>query len=601
MTGQRSGAGLVRRVRNALFGSRSHDPVAARADEPVAAGAPAGWYWLQHPAVRARVNTLIAGDPTIDGLGAFGECLERLGRSPPLGRCVVPGCGTGGLERSLLQRRLIAEADGFDRSQDAIEEARRLARTAGLGTLRYERADAHMPARSSASYDAAFTHSFLHRVEALEATFEALHTALKPDALLWIDEFVGPSRFQWSDAQIRLGNDWLVGLPDRLARLPGETGRKPLLMRPLEEVMRDAAAPVAVRSAEIRTILSRWFELVDERPYGGTLLHPVLGDIAQNFDPSEPEDVHALERLFALEDDMMANATIGSDFAILTAVRRPVPIGAAELSGLAPLGAPRSIQSTRQLRPPPGFGVPGLDLTVDRADTMLSSNDAHYLAVGQSALAAIERALGGRVPETILDLPCGFGRVTRAIRARYPASAIMVSDLDRPGVDFSAGQFGARPVYSVRDFRELELGERFDVIWVGSLVTHLPPLQTKHLLRALGRHLAPAGRCLVTIQGPSIIPRLRITGYGLPTGAAERVIEEYDRTGFGYRDYDGGDTHLYGVSLTNDHYGISLTGREWMTAALDECDLVLLAYEERGWDDHQDIVVAARRSDEVAG
>ena len=591
MTTRRGGTGLARRFRDALEARRVG--VAERAEAgPLPPPPPEGWYWLQHPTVRARVNTLISGSPTIDGLGTFADHLAELGRPVPLGRCVVPGCGTGGLERSLVQHGLVREVDGFDRLDAAIEEARRLALADGLGTLRYRQADADLPTLPPSSYDAAFTHSFLHRVEALEALFEALHAALRPDALLRIDEFLGPSRFQWSDAQIGLANEWLAGLPEHLARLPGQAGRKALLVRPPEEPMRQAA-PAAVRSGEVRDVLSRWFELVDERPYGGTLLHPALADIAQNFDPTRPDDNGALEDLFELETDAMADGRIGSDFAILTAVRRPARLDAATVAGQRPLGVPQPMRSTRRLRPPAGFDVPGLDLTVDRADTMLSGNDAHYLSVGQSALAAVERALDGRVPGTILDLPCGFGRVTRALRARYPDSAITVSDLDRPGVDFSARQFGARPAYSVRDFRELELGARFDVIWVGSLVTHLPPVQTKHLLRALGRHLAPSGRILVTVQGPSIIPRLRATGYGLPAGAAERVIEEYERTGFGYRDYDGGETHLYGVSLTNDHYGISLTGRDWMAAALAECGLDLRAYEERGWDDHHDVVVAS--------
>ena len=168
-----------------------------------------------------------------------------------------------------------------------------------------------------------------------------------------------------------------------------------------------------------------------------------------------------------------------------------------------------------------------------------------------------------------------------------------MSDLDRPGVDFAAALLAARPAYSLRDFRELDLGERFDLVWVGSLITHLPAEQTKHLLAALGRHLTPSGTMLVTVHGTSIVPRLRETGYGLPSGAAEQVIEEFGRTGFGYRDYVGGKD-LYGVSLSNENYGISLTGEPWMRAALADCGLELHRYEERSWDDHHDVVVARR-------
>jgi hypothetical protein len=49
---------------------------------------------------------------------------------------------------------------------------------------------------------------------------------------------------------------------------------------------------------------------------------------------------------------------------------------------------------------------------------------------------------------------------------------------------------------------------------------------------------------------------------------------------------------LYGVSLTNDNYGISLSDEAWMGAALEECGLRLRAYEVQAWDDHHDIAIA---------
>jgi O-antigen biosynthesis protein len=77
----------------------------------------------------------------------------------------------------------------------------------------------------------------------------------------------------------------------------------------------------AVRSADIRGVLSQYFTIVEERLYGGTLLHLGLGDIAQNFDAADPDAVEHLQRFFDMEDAMMANGTVGSDFSVITAVR----------------------------------------------------------------------------------------------------------------------------------------------------------------------------------------------------------------------------------------------------------------------------------------
>ena len=56
---------------------------------------------------------------------------------------------------------------------------------------------------------------------------------------------------------------------------------------------------------------------------GGALLHLGLADIAQNFNPESAEDQAVLETFFAAEDRAMRDGTVGSDFAIITAVARP--------------------------------------------------------------------------------------------------------------------------------------------------------------------------------------------------------------------------------------------------------------------------------------
>ena len=562
----------------------------AKADE-AGRGPPeaAGWYWTQHPMVRARINMLVSGRRDADAYGRLAEFLEERGHPRPLGRCISLGCGSGGLERDLARRGLVGEIDGYDLSAEAIAEARRLASEEGLGSIRYHVADLVDQDLPAGAFDAVFAHSSMHRVEALEGVFAAVRRALKPGGLFHLHEFVGPSRLQWADLQMRLINKFLDSLPERLLQTPA--GRKPHERRPTTEEMMAIDPTEAVRSAEIKEVLAEHFDIVEERPFGGTLLHMGLAGIAQNFDVGNPEDVALLERFFDLEDQVITNGMLGSDFAVLTATLASGTPGRAAgrtapakpmLSGISP---------TRELRPPPGFDGAGMKLTVSKADTMLVGNDAHYLSVGRSALAAIERALGGAEPRNILDLPCGFGRVTRALRARFPHASITVSDLDRPGMDFSAREFDARPACSVRDFRELDLGETYDLIWVGSLMTHLPAAQTEQLLLALRRHLSPGGAALVTLHGPSIIPRLRKAGYGLRSDRARAVIEGYERTGFGYSDYES-EEDQYGVSLTNESYGISLTDETWMRTTLERCALRLQDYEVRAWDDHHDVAVA---------
>jgi SAM-dependent methyltransferase len=230
---------------------------------------------------------------------------------------------------------------------------------------------------------------------------------------------------------------------------------------------------------------------------------------------------------------------------------------------------------------PGDFPLPDMVTAIAPKDAMFDGSTEHYIAVGLSALRALDAALiGAPAPRRILDLPCGHGRVTRLLRARFPDAAITCSDIDQDGVAFTAAQFQAKGVNSNGDFKGLDLGGRFDLIWVGSLLTHLSELMARQMLDCLVRHMAPGAILVVSSHGKLVEERLRSWDYGLGKRRARAVLTEYERTGYGYRDYPGGRG-----------YGISLINKGWIEQALEGSPLRLASYVERGWDDHQDILV----------
>ena len=127
-----------------------------------------GWYWMAHPMVRERINTLVSGDQSLDAYARLGAWLSEHGRKLPLDRSISLGCGFGGLERDLASRGMIREMDAFDLAAGAITEARRLAEEAGYGWIRYHLADLEAQDFPSSHYDAVFAHSSVHHVERLE-------------------------------------------------------------------------------------------------------------------------------------------------------------------------------------------------------------------------------------------------------------------------------------------------------------------------------------------------------------------------------------------------------------------------------------------------
>ncbi len=286
-------------------------------DEQAVSG---GWYWMAHPMVKDRLNTLASGDPRLDAYGRLAILLQQRGVTLPIARSISLGCGFGGLERDLTARGLVGHVDGYDLATQAIADAGRQAGDSGMTNLHYHVADLETADLPAGKTDIVFAHQSVHHIERLEQIFARVRRALRPGGVFHLHEFVGPIRFQWTDAQIALVNEFLESLPEELRRLP--SGKpKPLQTRPTVAAMIEADPSEAIRSSDIQAVLGQNFEILETRPLGGTLAHLALGDIAQNFAPENDEHRAALLRLFALEDDAMRDGVIGSDFVVITAVK----------------------------------------------------------------------------------------------------------------------------------------------------------------------------------------------------------------------------------------------------------------------------------------
>jgi SAM-dependent methyltransferase len=212
-----------------------------------------------------------------------------------------------------------------------------------------------------------------------------------------------------------------------------------------------------------------------------------------------------------------------------------------------------------------------------------------YFEVGESALHCVQvslDAVGKSTVGNILDFPCGHGRVLRALKFAFPAAELTASDIDRDGVDFCSETFGARGIYSDDDPQNVELGSGFDLVWVGSLFTHLPDSRWISFLDFLIERLAPEGLLLFTTHGRWSALQLREDQSPLAGSrpAQLQMLRGYEATGFGF--VGSGDQEAYGTSLTKPAAVMQ------RVEAFD--DVRLLAYFERGWARHQDVVVCQK-------
>jgi SAM-dependent methyltransferase len=268
--------------------------------------------WLANPLVREAVNVRITGDAGRWPLDWFQqELADRL----PLARAVSVGCGAGALERDLVSRGICLKVTGIDVAEAPLAKARADAIAAGLtGQISYVLADGYeYLATHEGLLDAVFFHASLHHFDRLDDLLRRVRLALKPGGLLYIDEYVGPSRHQWNPLRLLLPNLAYYALP-RAARRVGVV-RAP--------VNREDATE-AVASSEIVPAIARWLEIREQRDYGGNLLsliYPSLNRSGSRRGPSSPAALQtAVRRLLGWESGLLALGA-RSYFTVLVAER----------------------------------------------------------------------------------------------------------------------------------------------------------------------------------------------------------------------------------------------------------------------------------------
>lgn len=219
-------------------------------------------------------------------------------------------------------------------------------------------------------------------------------------------------------------------------------------------------------------------------------------------------------------------------------------------------------------------------------DVMFNTGKDWYFLVGESALGCVLSVLPLsrlRTVASVLDLPCGHGRVSRHLRAAFPEADLAVCDIDPGGVDFCAANFRARGIPSKPELADVDLGGRFDVIWVGSLFTHVDKRKTDRWLRYLCRHLTNDGVLVASFHG-TWAREVHLKHYPM-IGERDwsKIEKECAKVGFGYRPYPNQD---YGISLSRPSAIVD------MSCAISGTRL--LSYTERGWAEHHDVVAIAR-------
>lgn len=227
-----------------------------------------------------------------------------------------------------------------------------------------------------------------------------------------------------------------------------------------------------------------------------------------------------------------------------------------------------------------------VSLPVHKDDAMYVDNAFHYLSVGLSASRCIREAIryapSGYTVGSILDFPCGYGRVLRFLKAMFPNSAITAAEIDSNALDFCRDNFSVSTLLSKTNLSELSFPQRFDLIWCGSLFTHIDEKSMSNLLKFFYDHLSDKGICVFTTHGQypvEWIESKKVT-YGLTEESQQKIVSDFNLKGCGYANYPN-----------QADYGISAVSRQRLLelATIAGSGWREILFLERGWDNHQDV------------
>jgi SAM-dependent methyltransferase len=252
--------------------------------------------WMNHPKVRAWVNRRVTGDGSLWPVHSIRTVVpERL----PFGRALSIGSGLGNFERSLVQLDIASTVTGIDLSREVLVEAERRASEADMsGRIRYVAADARAYLGETRGFDAICFHASLHHFDRVGELLDRVRRALKPGGILYLDEYVGPSRHEWTWRHLA---EWNL----RYRLLPAAVRRTHIVRRPIS----DEDPTEAIASSDILAEVERRFRVLRRFDYGGNLLSAVYPSLLRPDQPGGPPPAvydRAVDELLAAEDALLA-------------------------------------------------------------------------------------------------------------------------------------------------------------------------------------------------------------------------------------------------------------------------------------------------------
>ncbi|MBI3512251.1 MAG: class I SAM-dependent methyltransferase [Bacteroidetes bacterium] len=259
--------------------------------------------WWTIPAVRRRWNKMICGNEEMN----YQEYVcEKYFEGKKNLRMISVGCGGGTPEINFAKHSCFSLVEGFDVSQKIVNHASSKIPGLGLNNLEFFKADAAQFNFGEEKFDAVLFHSSFHHLAHPEKIAEKINRSLKANGILILHEYTGPNRNQWKKEQLKRINELLGEIPGSFRVRFHEKKIKRKVFRPglLRMFLNDPSE--SVHSEELPAVMRNNFSVIEEKTFGGNILHPLLKDIGHHFHNETEESMAILQKLFNAEDEFLS-------------------------------------------------------------------------------------------------------------------------------------------------------------------------------------------------------------------------------------------------------------------------------------------------------
>lgn len=261
--------------------------------------------WWIIPKVKERWNLLITGNKNI---GTEQFTVENYLKDRKNLRMLSLGSGNCSSELKFASYDNFSEILCTDIAEKPLKAAERISIEKKINNIKFEIQDANNFDLSNNYYDVVYFKASLHHFKNVNKLVgDLIKKTLKKDGLLIIDEFVGPTRFQYPKSQIREINRAIQIIPKKYRKRYklNITKNKIYGSGLIRMILADPSE--CVDSENIIPSIHEHYQTIYEAGYGGNIVKMALKDLAHHFVDLNIENEYILNELFNYEDEYLKN------------------------------------------------------------------------------------------------------------------------------------------------------------------------------------------------------------------------------------------------------------------------------------------------------